>query len=384
MLPSTYQSALLLLFLCMICWGSWANTIKLAGPKWRFELFSFDYAIGLLLTAVIAAYTFGSFGNDLGFSNRMLVAGTRMQLYAIIAGVIFNVANMLLIAAISIAGMAVAFPIGIGLALIIGVTLNYFVQPVGNPILLFGGIALVTLAILFDSRAYSLKDKEARAVARAKAAKASEEAAAKVAAATPGAAPSAAKKVSASQTRSKKNATARKGAARGIIISLVSGLLMGCFYPVLRAGMIGNAGDSDIALGAYGAALLFAVGVFGSTLVFNIFFLNIPLVGERIPITNYLQGTVKQHLLGIIGGIIWAVGAIANFAAATAPASINVGPAISLAIGQCATLISVLWGLFVWKEFAGTSSKAWTMISIMLALFVVGLTALCLAPIIKF
>jgi glucose uptake protein len=380
MLPSTYQSALLLLFLCMVCWGSWANTIKLAGSKWRFELFSFDYAFGLLLAALVAAYTFGSAGNDLGFSNRMLVAGNRMQLYALIAGIVFNLANMLLIAAISIAGMAVAFPIGIGLALIIGVTLNYFVQPVGNPILLFGGIALVTLAILFDSRAYALKDKEA---ARARAAKASGEAAAKAATTAEGA-PAAAKKVPTAQSRSTKRDAARRSATRGIIISLVSGLLMGCFYPILRAGMIGNVGDSDLALGAYGAALLFAVGVFGSTLVFNIFFLNIPLIGESIPITRYFQGTARQHLLGVLGGIIWAVGAISNFAAATAPANVNVGPAISLAIGQCATLISVLWGLFVWKEFAGSSSKAWRLITTMLVLFVAGLTALCLAPIIKF
>jgi glucose uptake protein len=357
----------------MVCWGSWANTIKLAGPKWRFELFSFDYAFGLLLAAVVAAFTFGSLGSELTFSDRMLVSGTRMQMYAVVAGVVFNLANMLLIAAISLAGMAVAFPIGIGLALIIGVTLNYFMQPVGNPVLLFGGIALVTLAIIFDGRAYARKDREARKATQAALAKATAE----VAKATmvEGAAPVAARKVA----PAKKKKRSPRTVARGIFISLLSGALMGCFYPILSSGMMG-----DLGLGAYGAALLFASGVFVSTLFFNVFFLNIPLVGERIPITDYFKGTPKQHLLGIFGGVIWAVGAIANFAVATAPTGVNVGPAISLAIGQCATLISVLWGLFVWKEFAGSSGRVWTAITIMVIFFVCGLTALCLAPIIKF
>lgn len=361
----------------MLCWGSWANTIKMAGPKWRFELFSFDYAFGLLLAALIAAATFGTMGNDLPFSDKMLVSGNRLQVYAVLAGVVFNLANMLLIAAISIAGMSVAFPIGIGLALIIGVTLNYFIHPAGNPVLLFGGIGLVTLAIIFDSRAYALKDREAKAAAAAAQAKATAEAAAKVAMQTqPGAV--APKRVSSSHSRSKKRDAIRKSAARGIFISLLSGLLMGCFYPILAAGMVG-----DLGLGPYAAALLFAVGVLASTFIFNVFFLNIPLVGERIPITRYFQGTLKQHLLGVLGGVIWAVGAIANFTVATSSSKLNVGPAISLAIGQCATLISVLWGLFIWKEFTGSSSKVWSLIFVMLLLFIAGLTALCLAPLIK-
>ncbi len=358
----------------MVCWGSWANTIKLAGPKWRFELFSFDYAFGLLVAAIAAAYTFGSMGAEIPFSDRMLVAGTRMQLYALAAGVVFNLANMLLIAAISLAGMSVAFPIGIGLALVIGVTLNYFMEPVGNPALLFGGIALVTLAIVFDSRAYTLQAREAKRAAQASASRAAAEAAARVevephvAVVSP----------KSPYRRSKGKRSEHKSAARGIVISLLSGLLMGSFYPILAAGMTG-----DLGLGAYGAALIFAVGVFASTLVFNIFFMNVPLVGHRIPITDYFKGTLKQHLLGIFGGMIWAVGGIANFAVATAPAKVNVGPAISLAIGQCATLISVLWGLLIWKEFSGSSSTVWRAIVIMLLLFVAGLTALCLAPVIE-
>src|ERR1700726_3808556 len=153
-LPATYNSALLLIILSMICWGSWANTFKLSG-KWRFELFYYDYSLGVLLAAIVAAYTFGSMGADLSFSDNLLIALRRNMAYAGAAGVVFNLANMLLVAAISVAGMAVAFPIGIGLALVIGVVWNHLLNPQGSPILLFGGVALVLVAIIVDAFAYS-------------------------------------------------------------------------------------------------------------------------------------------------------------------------------------------------------------------------------------
>src|SRR5712675_3335277 len=135
-LPATYNSALLLIILSMICWGSWANAFKLTG-KWRFELFYYDYSLGVLLAAIIAAYTFGSMGDELSFSDNLIVAMRRNMAWAVAGGVVFNLANMLLVAAISVAGLAVAFPIGIGLALVVGVVWNYFIKPQGNPVLLF-------------------------------------------------------------------------------------------------------------------------------------------------------------------------------------------------------------------------------------------------------
>ncbi len=334
-LPTTYGATLLLLIISMICWGSWANTLKLTGSEWRFELFYFDYSFGVLLASVVAAFTFGLLGADMTFQDRMLVAGHLKQFYAVLGGVIFNLANMLLVGAIGLAGLAVAFPVGIGLALTIGVILNYLLNPQGNPLLLFGGLVLVIAAVLADSRAHFARDAALSTVQR------------------------------------------KTNARRGIVLSIVSGILMGIFYPVVEQGMGGELG-----LGPYAAALLFSIGVFVSTFVFNIFFMNVPIQGGRIKLRSYFLGRPKWHFWGIAGGIVWAVGAITNFVAASAPVEVNVGPAISLAIGQCATLVTVVWGLLVWKEFAGTGPKVRALVTSMMFLFLGGLILLSLAPLV--
>src|ERR1700726_1636317 len=194
-LPATYNSALLLIILSMICWGSWANTFKLSG-KWRFELFYYDYSLGVLIAAIVAAYTFGSMGSDLSFSDNLLIALRRNMAYAAAAGLVFNLANMLLVAAISVAGMAVAFPIGIGLALVVGVIWSYSLNKQGNPILLATGVVLVVGAIIVDALAYSAH----------------------------------AKPVTAKAGKRKGSGTSPKG----IMLSLISGLLMGSFYPLVE------------------------------------------------------------------------------------------------------------------------------------------------------
>jgi glucose uptake protein len=333
-LPTTYGAALLLTVLTMICWGSWANTTKLTG-KWRFELFYFDYSFGVLIAALIAAFTFGSMGDELSFLDNLSIAGKRQIAYGLAAGGIFNLANMLLVAAISIAGLAVAFPVGIGLALVIGVIWSYILKPAGNPMLLFGGSALVVLAIIVDSMAY-----RAHAAAQPAPAKGRP-----------------------------------RGSVKGIVISLVSGLLMGSFYPLVELGKAGEVG-----LGPYAIAVVFAIGVFLSTLVFNIYFINLPIQGEPIELSRYFTGTGKQHLLGLLGGLIWAVGTISNFVAASAPKNVNVGPAISYAIGQGATMVSALWGVLVWKEFRGATGKVTNLLILMFLLFAAGLALVSLAP----
>ncbi|MBI4877264.1 MAG: AcrB/AcrD/AcrF family protein [Acidobacteria bacterium] len=334
-LPTTYAAALLLTILTMICWGSWANTTKLTG-KWRFELFYFDYALGVLLLAILAAYTFGSMGEDLTAFDEFLIASKRKMALGFLGGVVFNLANMLLVAAISVAGLAVAFPVGIGLALVIGVIWNYILNPQGNPFLLFGGAALVVAAIVVCSKAY-----RAHAAGRK---------------AEPG------------QLRPKR-------AGRGVVLSLVSGVLMGSFYPLVEMGKTG-----DFALGPYSIALMFALGVFFSTFGFNLVFMNLPVEGPAISPFQYFRGTLKQHLLGLAGGAIWCIGTISNFTASSAPPQVNIGPAVSYAMGQGATLISTLWGLLVWKEFAGATTKVKRLIVAMLILFAIGLGLISVAP----
>ena len=340
-LPQTYAATLLLTILTMLCWGSWANTFKLAG-KWRFELFYYDYSLGLLITALIYATTFGNFGVDgFAFLDDLMHAGKRQIFFGGAAGVIFNLANMLLVAAISLAGLSVAFPVGIGLALVIGVVWNYFLKPQGNPGLLFTGAAIVTLAIVIDALAY-------RALESSKAAKAAKAGAAQ-----------APKKVS----------------GKGIVLSLVSGALMGSFFPLVEMGKAGELG-----LGPYAIGFVFALGVFLSTFVFNLFFMNLPVEGPPIAMSDYFKGSGRQHLLGLAGGAVWAIGTVSSFVAASAPESVQVGPAISYAIGQGATMVSALWGLLVWKEFAGADQRVRVLVVVMLVLFVCGLGMVSIAP----
>jgi len=336
-LPQTYGAALLLTIVSMLCWGSWANTFKLSG-KWRFELFYYDYALGVLIGATIYALTFGNLGFDgFDFLDDLMHAGKRQIFFGLVGGVVFNLANMLLVAAISVAGLAVAFPIGIGLALVIGVVWNYILNPQGNPALLFSGAAIVVGAVIVDALAY-------RALEAGKAAAAPQKA-------------------------------GRKVSGKGIVLSLVSGVLMGSFFPLVEMGKA-----SDLGLGPYAIGFVFALGVFLSTFVFNLFFMNLPVAGPPVAMFDYFKGSGRQHLLGIAGGIIWATGTIANFVAASAPATVQVGPAISYAIGQGATMISALWGLLVWKEFAGAGARVRALVAIMLILFVIGLALVSIAP----
>jgi glucose uptake protein len=314
----------------MICWGSWANTFKLT-KKWRFELFYFDYAFGVLVAALIAAFTFGSMGNELSFSDNLLITGKRQIAMGMAAGGVFNLANMLLVAAISISGLAVAFPVGIGLALVIGVIWNYILRPAGSPALLFGGAAVVIIAIVVDALAY--------------------------------------------RSHAASSRKAAKFSAKGLVLSLVSGVLMGSFYPLVEMSRAG-----EIGLGPYTAAVMFAIGVVITTFVFNLYFMNLPVEGEPVAFGAYFRGGLKNHLLGLAGGIVWCAGAIANFTASSAPPEVNVSPAMSYALGQGATMISALWGLLVWKEFAGANSYVKMLLTIMIVLFLFGLGMVSVAP----
>jgi glucose uptake protein len=340
-LPESYLPALLVMILSMVCWGSWANTYKLSG-KWRFELYYFDYALGLLLMAILLAYTLGSLGFDgFTFSDDLMHAGKRQWLFGFLGGVVFNLANMLLMAAIAVAGMAVAFPVGIGVALLVGVILNYMIKPAGNATLLFSGCALVLAAIIVDAVAYRMLNM-LRYEALAKAGK------------TP--------------------SVRRTVSIKGIVISLVCGLLMGSFFP-----LVAKAQETDVGLGPYAVAVVFAAGVFLSTFVFNLFFMNLPVEGEPVELRDYFIGTPKQHLLGLLGGAIWCGGGVAAFVAASTP-QVGVGPAISYAMGQGSTLISALWGLLVWKEFKGSNLQIKLLLTIMLVLFACGLALISVAP----
>lgn len=325
-LPETYILALTFMIGSMLCWGSWANTTKLC-PGYRFQLFYWDYVIGLFVGVAAWGLTLGSFGTTgLAFLQGLAQAHRRPIFEAILSGALFNVANILLVAAIEVAGMAVAFPVGIGFALVIGAVASYLFTPQGNPWLLFGGIVLVLTAIVCDSLAY--RDRQS---------------------------------------------TSRTGDRRGLILSLVSGALMGSFYPVVSRAMSG-----PDALGPYVVALPFAVGVALCALPLNYLFMRKPIDGgPKTVIGDYGKAPTRWHLVGILGGAIWASGAIFNFVASRVH---FVGPAISYSIGQGATMISAVWGVFVWHEFRSPSPRVKILLFWMFVCFILGLTAIAAAP----
>jgi glucose uptake protein len=329
LLPETYQFALFLMILSMLCWGSWANTLKLC-PGYRFQLFYWDYAIGLLLATVVWGFTAGSLGHA-GPSFLDAVAHTQPGaiLFALAGGVVFNIANLLLVAAIEVAGLAVAFPVGIGLALVIGAVSSYLLNPAANPMLLFGGVALVTVAIVLDAAAYR-----------------------------------------------KREATAKATTTRGIVLSLIAGVLMGGWYPIATHDL-----GRDTGPGPYAIAFYFAIGVLLSTIPANLLLMAKPLDGKPpVDGSGYWRAPFGWHLAGVFGGAVWCVGAVANFIASVAHLAKPIGPAVSYSIGQGATMVSACWGVFVWHEFAGAPKAARLLLLLMFICFLAGLSAVALAP----
>jgi len=326
--PPTYPVALLMMLLGMLCWGSWANTQKI-DKTWRFELFYWDYMWGILLCAILFGVTMGRTNSaaPTSFFHNLASAGTRALIEAFVGGMIFNLGNLLLVAAISVAGMAVAFPLGAGLALVIGAGLNYIVSPAGNPLLLFGGILLVCGAIAANAVAYRGLSKGAKA------------------------------------------------GAKGIVLSLLCGVVIGLFYPFVAKALTGESH-----LGPYTVYFVFALGALASNFPLNYAFMRWPVTGARLSMRDYFQGGAGAHAWGVLGGLVWGTGTICSFVAAYTP---MVGPATSFSLGEGNTMVSAVWGVFVWKEFRGATSEVKHLLGVMFILFVLGLLSISLAPVFR-
>lgn len=320
----SYPLAIVFCVITMLCWGSWANTQKLAAGRWRYELFYWDYVIGIFLFSLLAAFTLGSSGEQgRPFMADLQQASSTNIGSALLGGIIFNLANILLSSAIAIAGMSVAFPVGIGLALVVGVVINYASHQKGDPLLLFAGVALVSLAIILNAVAYK-----------------------------------------------KKTATVSKAGAKGILLSIVAGLLMSFFYRFVAGAMdLDNFVNPEAEkMTPYTASVVFAAGILLSNLLFNTVMMKRPLQGPPISYAEYFKGRTSLHFIGILGGSIWALGNLFNLIAAG-----KAGPAISYGLGQGATLVAAIWGVLIWKEFAGSSKQVKNLIAAMFILFVAGL-----------
>ncbi|GMQ25066.1 GRP family sugar transporter [Algoriphagus sp. oki45] len=319
----TYSMAVLFSVITMLCWGSWANTQKLASSSWRFELFYWDYVLGIVLLSLIFGLTLGSWGADgRSFIPDLMQGDREALLSALWGGVVFNAANILLGAAIAISGMAVAFPVGIGLALVIGVVVNYVQNPIGNVAILFAGVALVTLAILLNAKAYrSLNQNQSSA------------------------------------------------STKGLILSVVAGILMGFFYKYVADSMFLDFTEPIPGkLSPYSAVFVFSLGIFLSNFLFNTLLMKKPFVGTPVAYSAYFRGSLKTHLTGILGGLIWCVGMSFSIIAAD-----KAGPAISYGLGQGATMVAAFWGVFVWKEFKALPPSKGYLLNLMFVFFLLGL-----------
>ena len=319
-----YLLAVVFCFITMLCWGSWANTQKMAAKSWRYELFYWDYVIGMLLFALLIAFTMGSFGTE-GRPFLEDVAQVSAENFGsiILGGVIFNASNILLSASTSIAGLAVAFPLGVGISLVLGTVINYIGAPKGDPVTLFVGVALIVVAIICNGIASGKLQKDKK-----------------------------------------------DGASKGIILAVVAGTLMAFFYRFVAASMdLDNFAAPAVGKATpYTAIVIFSLGVLLSNFVFNTFVMKKPFVGDPVSYSEYFKGNAKTHLVGILGGAIWCLGTAFSYIA-----SGKAGAAVSYALGQGAPMIAAIWGVFIWKEFKGASKGVYGLLGVMFLFFVAGL-----------
>ena len=328
-MPAEYSHAFFMLLISMFCWGSWANALKLMRGC-RFELFYWDYVFGAAGVSLVLALTMGTFGSSgPPFLTDIARASGSSVAYAFAGGVMFNVANILLTGAIEVAGLAVAFPVGVGLSIVIGVILNYIITPKNDPLLLFGGVALLIAAILLDARAFRIHSGESN----------------------------------------------RRTSKTGIALCIISGIGLGLFYPLVAKSI-----SEPRHLGPYSIGVVFMVGMLASNLIVNRLVMSRPVTGQPpLAMEAYWKMPAHWHILGLtLGGALWGVGTVFNFVASSTS---MVGPATSFALGDGATMVSALWGIVLWKEFRGANRRVKLLLALMFALFLLGLGSIALSPV---
>jgi glucose uptake protein len=322
-LVQNYALAVFLCFIAMVCWGSWQNTQNLIGKDWRFELFYWDYSLGILIFALIMAFTFGSFGDQgRSFLPDLAQADPENLLSPALGGFIWNIGTLLLVASISIAGMSVAFPIGGGIGWTLGIVINYIGKPEGNPALLFGGTAVIVIAILVSMQSYrKLADHQ------------------------------------------------KKPSFKGIALAFLAGLCIAFFYRFVASSIATDFGPADAGkISSYTAVVFFSIGSVLSTIIVNPIFMANPVQGEPVKISGWLKGSMKVHLLGMLGGTIWCLGNSVSFMSVGAAS-----PAISYGLSNAAPVVAALWGIFVWKEFKDAPKGTNLLLTLMFTFYLIGL-----------
>ena len=341
-LPHSPLTAIVILLFGMLCWGSWANTYKLAG-KWRYELYYFDWILGALATALILALTVGSLGYD-GFSLRddLLIGGKRQWLWAFLAGVIFNSGNMLVMACLSLSGMTVAFPLAAGVGIIVSAVVGFALAPFGQPVLLLLGCAVMVGAVVAAAMVYrQMLWARHEQIARA----------------------------------GKAKSTRRPSSLKVILLAVVGGLLLGAFPALVDFARQGETG-----LGPYATAVIFVIGALPATFILNLFLMNLPVEGEPLEMLEYLQGSFKNHFSGLLGGAIWSAGLLALLVVTTLAPPVRPGPVAVYGMSQGWIVIAALWGALGWKELREGDGRVKVLEGLTLVLVIGAITLLSVSP----
>ncbi|MBV9305167.1 MAG: hypothetical protein JOZ45_03460 [Acidobacteriaceae bacterium] len=331
MTSATSTVSLVLFLLSLFCLGSWITTFKLAGKGWRFELFAVDFALGTVVFSSLAAFALGNSLSDLPFSDRILLSSKTAQVLVLLAGLVFGLANFLLLGAVSLLGIAGSFPLCIGLGLIVNALLNFRFY---HPGALFAGLALLVFSVILDGRACRSRDLAMPVTKKA--------------------------------TNQPPKAKGVRS-FRGLTVAVIGGILLGTVYPLAEGGLYG-----DLGLGPYAGLLFFCVGVLISTLLFSVVFFNIALEGPRLNVHSYFAAQPRRHLFGLAGGAFWAVGVLSALLAKPAVAGVPSQQPLTGFLPLGSALLAMLWGALIWREFAAAPPKARLSLAGTAVLLVVG------------
>ena len=348
LLPSSHFVLILLAVAACLCWGVWPNLIKSAGPRWRFELFYIDFAVGSVITALLAAFTLGMLGSDLTFNDRLLIAGRSAQAVAFGSGAIFSLGNMLLVAAVSLAGIAAVVPLSVGIAMVVASCVDFYFNPQGSWVMAAIGVLLMACGAWVNAIVLRAREREVPMVPGPK----------------PGTKPL-------TKSGGKPLKPLKPTSRRAILICALAGLFLGISYPMFE-----RVAPGELGLGPYAALVLVATGIGVSTIFFNIYFLNIRMVGEQIKLKAYFRGTPKQHFSGLAGGAIWTIGALCCFLGATAIPEFGAGPQFSFVLASSGAILCFFWGRRLWGEFAGLGPKSSRLVMTYTAALIAGFIVL--------
>jgi glucose uptake protein len=347
LLPTTATAVLAALIISVLGWGSWASMYK-AAKKARFEFFAYDFAWGALMAGVVLAFTLGSWNSsELTFQDNFLLAAKRKMAWGVLAGAVFNVANVMLLAAVSVSGMSLAFPLTFGVAFAIGSSWEYFTRPGMNPMMSFGGAVVTLVAVVLSVIAYHwyLESESNKTI--------------KALRADPRA----------------KGVAAPPGPGKAIALAAVSGLLFSLFFPTMHEAVSGDDGVSS-----YGVAILMAVAIFATSIVIVPFFLNFPVKGQPLTVARYFKIKMGHHVLGLLAGFLWIAAVIAGLAAEQAPVLAQPTPILSFVLGHAWPVVAALWGVLIWRENSEAPMKVHMMTAAMVVLMLAGLGMIGLSP----